>query len=214
MSETKTSDFSKGSAQAVLDLINRDNNSQLTLEQVDLTNMTPGEGRAASVTAVAKKYGGFHGQVDLSYNRVGLEEIPSIAQGLVEFDMSKLSGVFGYFMQIHGVMMDHNDILINDLSLTELENDADVVQEYDVAQDFKITAKPGSLAWQGEVNLQITRTRIDLKDVWDVQVLDGLMNPLKRFTWPAEPVSIVDDASSVRMYTDGSVKIFAVPAEA
>lgn len=204
-------DFSQGSTKAVFDLINRSNNTNFSDTQLDLVNLTNTGPKSVTVQATAKQFSGYHGQVTLGYNRVGLDEIPDVTAGEVEYDLSKYSGLFTYFMDMHGVKMDHNDILVNDQQLDVI--DSDIVQEYDVPQNFKITARPGSFAWVGEVNLVISRMRVDLKDIWTVQVLDGLMSPPRIFNWPAEPVMASPDGN-FRVFQDGSVKIFLTkPAE-
>lgn len=200
-----TTDFSKGSESAVFELINRSNSTNFTPQQLELLNLTNTGEKSVTVTARAKQFSGYFGTAQLGYNRVGLDEIPEVMAGEVEYDLTKYSGLFSYFMDMHGVRMDHNDILVNDQQLDVV--DETIVQEYDVPQNFKITARPGSLAWVGEVNLVISRTRVNLKDIWTVQVLDGLMTPPKVFNWPAETVMVSPDGN-VRMYQDGSVKIF------
>lgn len=206
-----TTDFSKGSKGAVIDLINRSNNTNFIPDHLDLIELTNTGEKSVSVKAKANQFSGYYGNATLNYNRVGLSEIPDVMLGEVEYDLAKYSGLFTYFMDMHGVKMDHEDILVNDQQLDVI--DTDIVQEYDVPQTFKITARPGSLAWVGEINLQISRTRVNLKDIWNVQVLDGLMSPPKVFKWPAEYVMASPDGN-YRVYQDGSVKIFLTkPAE-
>lgn len=64
------SDFTQGQDKIILDLVNYTNNSNLTLDQVELTNLVPQEDEQVKVTLVTKEGSGYSGSVDVFYNRL------------------------------------------------------------------------------------------------------------------------------------------------
>lgn len=209
MAENKYTDFSKGSKQAVMDLINASNQTEFTDVQIDIRDVTVrDEERNVSVIAVAKQGSGYSGMVEMLYRRVALNEIPDVEAGLTEYDMEKYSDLLAYFMDMHGVLMVSEDITINGADLDN--EDLPVVQEYDQPMQFVVAAKPQSFAWFGSVTLEITRTRVNLADIWTVQVLDGLYAPQNGFPWPNPAIVPIDQNGENRAYEDGTIKLFAV----
>ncbi len=203
MAERHISDFTKTSNEIIINLINHDNGLALTPEKVDLINLVAvPESKQVQVTVSSKLGSGYRGTQDVTYNRLFLNEIPgSENAGELEFDIAKLSDVLTFINVGFGVNINIEDAAVND---TDLElSDPEVTQEYDVSQDFKITAKDGNLVWMGELTFTLTKIRSALSDIWQVTNLDGLYPPIN---WPDTAMS-TDTDGDMRQRPDGSFRV-------
>lgn len=196
------SDYSKNSLQLILDLINHDNGTNLTSEQVELINLVPTpESKEVQVTVNAKRGGGYRGSQDMHYNRVYLTEIPDANTGVgFEFDLTKQSDVLTFLNVGFGVNVGPEDVFVNDNDLTQV--DPPVEQEFDVDQIFTLRAKTSSLVWMGQLQFTLTKVRTDLAEIWTVTNLDGLYAP---FIWPE--VMFTDTDGDLRQRPDGSFRM-------
>lgn len=210
MAERHVSDYTKESQQILLDLINHDNGTTLTADKIVLENPTPtGTGTEVTVTVRSAHGSGFSGAVEMTYRRVDLDEVPNALDPVdYEWDLSNISGVLEFVGTHFGVNLQPSDVTVEGI---DLENqDPPISQEYDVPQQFTLTAKPGSLVWVGNISLSIQKTRVDLSDVWQITVLDGLNPPSNGFPWPAGSHVSVGTDGNVRTRPDGSIRLLLV----
>lgn len=210
MAERHVSDYTKVSPQILLDLINYSNGTAFTIDKVVLENIVPtGTGTEVTVDVRAGIGSGYFGVVPMVYRRVNLNQIPNAIDPVdYEWDLTNISGVLEFVGTHFGVNLQASDVTVAGIDL-ETE-DPVVSQEYDVPQQFTLTAKTGSLVWVGDISLSIQRTRVDLADVWQIKVLDGLNAPEKGFPFPPNSVILIGTNGDVRVRPDGSIRIALV----
>lgn len=203
MAERHISDFSKTSIEIIIDLINHDNGTAFTSEKITLGPITATpDSKRASLTVFSKRGSGYRGTQDVSYNRLYLNEIPDAETvDELEFNLTKLSDVLTFINVGFGVNIQADDVIVNGTDLAEA--DPAVVQEFDVSQNFQITAKPGSYVWMGELTFTLTKVRTDLAEVWQITNLDGLYAPIN---WPDTPM-FKDTDGAIRQRPDGSFRV-------
>lgn len=176
-------DYTKPSAEILSDLIMASNNLESGHVPVSAYDMTPPvviEDSRVTVTATAKRGTGFYGKQTFTYNRVHLNQIPGILDMGVdeEAKVEKLSDVLTAINARFKINLQPDDVLVNGKSLDVLD---DIVeQEFDVVQDFSLTAKADSLVWMGDVAFTLTKIRQALDEVYQITLLDGLYAPLGR----------------------------------
>lgn len=208
MSNSLVSNYKHTSEQIVLDLINHDNNASITLEQVSFGQITPGEGQNVQVMLHSKRGGGFTGSVAVNYNRVLLSQIPYANNGQEhECDLSNVSGLLEFVNTLYGVNVNPHDVMIDGQDL--LLGDPPVEQAFDVPQTFSVQAKPDSLVWVGSLSLTITKVRINLAQLWQVQILEGI-NIDPPFPWPENSSIATDSEGNVRTRPDGSIRTYLI----
>lgn len=217
---THVTDYKKVSKQIALDLINHDNGTSFTEDQVDLQvdQQASSDERLTTVDVAARLGSGYAGALKVTYNRVGLEQIPEISEitdSAVEHDVVRVSDILGVINTRFGVNIQSDDVHVEALFPGDLifSGDDEVPElAFDEYASYDIRALTSSLVWQGNLALQITRVRQSLKSIWQVDVLNGLNAPEAiSFPWPADPV-MADESGAVRTRPDGSIKIFAVAA--
>ena len=122
--------------------------------------------------------------------------------GETEAEVTKLSDVLAVVNARFGINLRPEDVLVNGKNLDEAD-DA-VVQEFDVLQDFSLTARQNSYVWTGDIAFTLTKIRQALNEVYQVTLLDGLYAPL------ATPTGylIMDDGGNTRMTEDGYIRLF------
>lgn len=203
---THVSNYIQESKRIVLDLIEHDNSvpvGQLLIEHFDWSNpVAAAEGRT-EITLTAKRGSGYRGAQTFNYNRVNITQVPGIAEmGETEAEVTKLSDVLAIVNARFGINLRPEDVLVNGKNLDEAD-DA-VVQEFDVLQDFSLTARQNSYVWTGDIAFTLTKIRQALNEVYQVTLLDGLYAPL------ATPTGylIMDDDGNTRMTEDGYIRLF------
>lgn len=200
------SDYTKPSLEILSDLIMQSNgleSGHVPLHAYDMTRPENIEGVKVAVSMTAKRGSGFKGQQHFTYNRVNLNQVTGIetmgvdAEALVE----RLSDVLVAINARFGLNLQPDDVLVNGVNLEEA-NDT-VVQEFDVVQDFSLTARPGSFVWVGDVAFTLTKIRQALNEVYQVTLLDGLYAPLMRATgWV-----LVNEEGYIRKTEEGYLRV-------
>lgn len=183
MSEVFKTDYTKSSPEILVDLISATNAvppDQLTVEKVDMSApVTRLDGRT-EVVLTAKRGSGLKGERTVGYDRVNLNQVPGIesmgedAEGVVE----KLSDVLTVINDKFKINLQPEDVMVNGKVLSEADDL--VTQEFDVVQDFSLTARANSYVWMGDVAFTLTKVRQALNEVYEVTLLDGLYAPLGR----------------------------------
>ena len=198
-------DFTRNSHEIIVDLINEQNGKSIAYDAVELINLIGGvDVKATQITANSMFGSGYYGSQTFTYNRLFLNEVPGIVQEVtLEADLEKLSDVLTFINAGWGINLQSGDVEINGIDLTE--NDPDVNQEHDVEQEFVLVTKPNSPVWLGTVAFTLTKTRVDLSDVIQLRLHDGLYPPM---SWPDEPI-FAGTGGDLRAREDGSYRGFA-----
>ena len=206
---THVSDYKQESKRIVLDLIAHDNNvsvSDLLIEHFDWSNPTFHEGSTndTEVTLTAKRGSGYSGSQTFNYKRVSITQVPGIDGKAPdeEAEVTKLSDVLAIVNAKFGINLRPEDVLVNGKDLS-VADDA-VTQEFDVIQDFSLTARQNSYVWQGDIAFTLTKIRQALNEVYTVTLLDGLYAPLGTPTG----FLIQDENGTTRMTEDGYIRLF------
>lgn len=167
------SDLTKAPDQIVLDLINTDNSTSLTLGLVDfgLPTVTAGENPAknTTLTVTAKAGSGYTGSQVVEYNRVSLDTIPVIAAKPATYqlgDATKIADLIEEINAMYGIKMVPADYVDGDLPTFEgLPNEEHTVQ---------LVAAADSLIYIGSLVLTLKAADIELSSVITVTALNGL----------------------------------------
>lgn len=204
---THVSDYLKESKRIVLDLIAHDNNvpaGDLMIEHFDWSNPAPFEDGITEVTLTAKRGSGYSGNQTFNYKRVNITQVPGIT-GMApdeEAEVTKLSDVLAVVNAKFGINLRPEDVLVNGKDL-DVADDT-VTQEFDVIQDFSLTARANSYVWLGDIAFTLTKIRQALNEVYTVTLLDGLYAPLGTPTG----FLIQDEDGTTRMTEDGYIRLF------
>jgi hypothetical protein len=167
------SDLTKAPDQIVLDLINTDNSTSLTLGLLDfgLPTVTAGETpeKNTTLTVTAKAGSGYTGSQVVQYNRVNLSTIPGIAEKEATYqlgDALKVSDLIDEINAMYGIKLVPADYVDADLPTFEgLPNEEHTVQ---------LVAAADSLIYIGSLVLTLKSADIELSSVITVTALNGL----------------------------------------
>ena len=198
-------DFSKNSHQIVIDLINEQNGKSVAYDAVELINLIGSSSeKPTQITANSTFGSGYYGSQTFTYNRLFLNEVPDIVQNVtLEADIEKLSDVLKFVNTGWGINLQPDDVTVNGIDLTV--DDPAVEQVYDESQEFTLQCLESNPVWLGSLNFTLTKTRMDLSDVVQLHIHDGLYPPM---SWPNEPILAGTDGE-IRIREDGSYRGFA-----
>lgn len=202
------SDFKNDSTGIVLDLINEQNGTSLTREQLSFSDPIAGDGKSTDLVVTALRGSGFRGTFPVTYNRVELTEVPHLADDeTLEADVSKYSDVLTFINGKFGVNVGVTDVTINGVDLSV--EDPVVDGQFDETNIYDIVSKVKSLVWLGSTSVKLTPVRQDLGETWPNGNPDGLNAPP---SYPSNTAMAQGTDGSTRTSTDGSVRTFAGPA--
>ncbi len=172
-----TSDFTKDSLHIVLDLVNEQNSTSLTTTQVDVAHTGDGELKPTVMHVTSKTGSGYKGSVDLNYNRILLNEIPSIVDDVAEVDEISTDQVIDDINLRYGVNIARDEITVDGLEVVDGEG-VPVEVGFDQITEVDISASGNkSLVWVGNVRIRYTKLTQLLSDIWQFTNLDGLYPP-------------------------------------
>lgn len=170
-------DFTKAPAQIVLDQINNDNASALTLQQVSFglptatTGTSPARDTQVTVSAVAGE--GYSGSVVVEYNRVNISTVPGVRSTVFPkgsaVNISDLIPQINAAYQINLTSADYTDGPLPTFSGTPNEE-----------HDFQVVITSDSLPFENSVTLTVKANDIALSSVITTSTLNGLV-----YTQPA-----------------------------
>lgn len=165
-------DFTKAPDQVLLDQINHDNTSTLTLAQITygiptaMTGTNPNPDTQITLTAASGS--GYSGSVTVSYNRVQLNSIPGARTTIFPIgSASKISDLVpavNTAYQINLTSADYTDGVLPTFTGTPNEEHA-----------FQIAATADSVVYEGVMNLTVQANDIPLSSVITTQSLTGLV---------------------------------------
>lgn len=160
--------FNQPSKKVILDLLNRDNNRTLTLDDVDIINPVsnpPQWPRNTMASVVAKPNRGFTGTREIHYNRLNLATY---------FSSTSPAIIANFLITSHDALS-----LINTAYNLQLA-EGDIILEPIIGNSHVFKATVGSLMWTGEVEIAIVPLDdglIDLSQDVTVNVLGGFPDP-------------------------------------
>lgn len=185
MAEKHISDFTKSPEQIVLDLINHDNASILTLELVSLglPNVTVDNAndRNTEIVVSSVEGGGYKGEVTVEYNRLQIQDfVPIMVEG------GALSLPVGDALRFSDMIPEIN--LALGINLTEADYvDGDIGEWAGTPNEVKeivIPMSADSLVYIGSLTLSLEAEDIELASVITNMILNGLNLPVAA---PIEP---------------------------
>lgn len=189
-------DFSVSSKQLILDLINRDNGRDLTLNDVDLVNPTPNPSnypRNTNVQMVALPNSGYSGSWTAHYNRLDLDIFfGSTTPAIIADNLESTHEALSYINETYGLGLSGDDIELEALA----------------GHQHTFKAKAGSFAWTGEFSLEIVPTTGDnLTDLYDTITVKRF----SQFQYPQYDVNLDWDVQTTNL--DGFDYGLALDAE-
>jgi hypothetical protein len=162
------SDFRKSPQQILLDLINNEEGSELTLSMVTFGVPTALIGQVNTQIMVSAAQGSqFSGSVVVTYNRVNLGSIPGNRSKL--FSVGQATHISDLIPAINAAYQ------INLTSADYIDAPLPSFGQGQSTLNFQISAALGSLVYRGNVVLQITTGLIPLSSVITVTALNGLI---------------------------------------
>jgi Zn-dependent alcohol dehydrogenase len=163
-------DFTKSDVQILLDQINEDNTSALTIALVSFGAVATDNGgvRNSKISATALAGSGYSGSVDFLYNRVDLATIPgarsTVFQAGDATNLSDLIDEINVAYQLNLTAADFVDAPIPAFPGAEPHE----------TQTIDLVAKAGSLIFVGTLTLTIDANDIPLSNVVTTTTLNGL----------------------------------------
>ena len=165
------SDFTKDPKQIVLDLINNDNTSSLTLDLLDfgLPTVTTGASpaRDTTLTLTAKTGSGYTGSQTVLYNRVDLATIPGARSTVFQKgDATQISQLIPEINTAYSINLTAADYVDGALpTFTGAPNEQ---------HDFQVVASEDSYVYKNSVTLTVKADDIPLSSVITNTTLNGL----------------------------------------
>lgn len=165
-------DFTKNPNQILLDQINNDNTSALTLAQISYGLPTAATGPTppadTTITVISADGSGFTGSVNINYNRVDLSTIPGTRSTTFTLgdavNVSDLIPEINTAYQINLTASDYEDAVLPTFTGTP-----------DEMHDFQVAANADSVVYEGTVTLTVQGNDIPLSSVITTQTLTGLV---------------------------------------
>ncbi|MGG4591652.1 hypothetical protein ACLPJK_25695 [Pseudomonas aeruginosa] len=155
----------------LLDAIERSN--RVKLEQTEYTYTGPeqpdaGSGRNAAIIITSKNQDStYDGSVKVNYNRLNLSDLGYLIGGSVDTVAVDTIAQLGQWLnERFGTNFNESDLVDGPLSLSD-----------GVPTDVTLTAASTSLAWTGQVTLNVTQRLYRLEDYLTVKRLPGLQYP-------------------------------------
>lgn len=175
-------DFSVSSKQLILDLINRDNGRDLTLNDVDLVNPTPNPSnypRNTNIQMVALPNSGYSGTWTAHYNRLDLGVFfGATTPAIIADNLESTHEALSFVNETYGLGLSGDDIELEALAGHE--------------HVFKV--KADSFAWTGQFTLEIVPTVGDgLTDLFTVLTVKNF----NEFDYPQYDVNLDWDMETV-----------------
>lgn len=165
-------DFTKAPEQIVLDQINNDNTSALTLQQVSfglptvVSGTSPVRDTQVTVSAVANE--GYSGSVVVQYNRVNISTVPGSRSTVFPkgsaVNISDLIPQINTAYQINLTAADYTDAALPTFSGTPNEE-----------HTFQLVISSDSLPFENSVTLTVKANDIPLSTVITTATLNGLV---------------------------------------
>ena len=186
----------KASSELVFDLINRDNEHRFLSR--DFTFNVPQPSGDPQRNTQLLLYGqqhagvGYTDEVTVFYNRLDLAAAmpPLEPEGVVVMvpndGFVEAAEITDRLNRMYNLALDSSDIQDETLSITEYP------------ASYTLRAHPESLAWQGEVVLQIYPDRPMFEDTFESTVLDGFNPPPRSSAGLLEPVVLFDQVIGLR----------------
>ena len=178
------SDFTKTSDNIVLDLINEQNGTALTLAMIDTKVVGDPDTKTGQLLVTAKPTSGYRGSVALNYNRIMLAEMfgAFIPEGdAVEVDNSMtVAEVIALVNTRYGVNLTEKDIYANGTDLvtggqTMVDVEFDQVTTLNLSANFMnpLVSSSGvpqlGKVWTGMYGLRLTKTAQALSDACQIR---------------------------------------------
>lgn len=165
-------DFTKAPEQIVLDQINNDNSSALTLTQVSFglptaaTGTSPARDTDCTVSSIANE--GYSGSVVVHYNRVDISTVPGSRSKIFPkgsaVNISDLVPQINAAYQINLTSADYTDAALPTFT-----------GEPNEEHDFQLTISSDSLPFKNSVTLTVKANDIPLSSVITTATLNGLV---------------------------------------
>lgn len=171
------SNFRKDSLNIVLDLLNEQNGTTFTPAHLAITHVGDGNTKPTVMHVQAKTGSGYGGSVDMNYNRILLNEVPSIVEDITEVDAITADQLVADINTRYGLNISLSEITVDGAEVTPGAG-APIDLEFDRITEVNISAKGNkSLVWVGDVNVRYTRMAQLLSQIWPLTNLDGLYPP-------------------------------------
>ena len=201
-------DFSKAPLNIILDLINHDHGTSLSVNEITIDAPVVVQDNRVSIVVRAVLKSGYSGQQTLHYNRVPLSALTAleVEQTTTIADVTSYQEVLVAFNAKYGVNITPEDVLIDNAEVLS----EGYVQPLGPVMDVVVKAKTGSYVWSGETVFKLRSSDILLSDALPVTVLNGLWLPYDELADVPAGLHVSASDGEVRVTDEGHVRVFVI----